>query len=160
MEFSKVISVRRSIRKFKPDAISGEKLEKLRQAIRIAPTASNNQPFKFIFITDAAIRRDLVAKACHQPDLAEAPLIVVPCCENDKAFDVAIAVDHLILAATDAGLGSCWVGWIDREEIKSLLNIPQDRDVPVIIPIGYADEAPEARPRKPLNEIIFENTYS
>lgn len=160
MEFSNVIRVRRSIRKFKSDVISEEKIEKLREAIRIAPTGSNNQPFKFIFVTNPAIRKELVEKACHQPDFAQAPLIIVPCCENGAAFDAAIAVDHLILAATDAGLGSCWVGWLEREEIKLLLNIPQDREVPVIIPIGYADESPDARSRKSLNEIILENTYS
>jgi nitroreductase len=160
MEFSEIISSRRSIRKFKSDAISPEKLEKLKAALLIAPTGSNKQPFKFIFVTDASLRKELVLKACHQPGFADAPLIVVACAQKGSSFDTAIAVDHLILAATDAGLGSCWVGWIEREEIRLLLNIPAEIEIPVIVPIGYADEAPDARPRKPLSDLIIQNTYS
>ena len=159
MEFEKVVSSRRSIRRYKTDAISEEKLRKLRGAFRAAPTGTNAQPFKLIFVTDAALRRELVEKGCHQPGFADAPLIAVPVCEKDNAFDTAIALDHLILAAADEGLGTCWVGWIEREAIKKLLRIPAELYVPVIVPVGYADEQPEARARKPESELFLQNTY-
>ena len=159
MEFSKVIASRRSIRKFKKEPIPQETIDKLQQALNYAPSGNNSQPVKFVFVTDETLRKRLVIGALHQPGFADAPLIVVPCCAREESINAAIALDHLILAATDAGLGACWVAWMEREEIKKILGIPQNKVVDVIVPIGFADEAPEAKPRKPLSELICSNTY-
>jgi nitroreductase len=159
MEFNQVIESRRSIRKFKESSIPDKVLDKLYGALNLAPSANNNQPYRFIFVKDAEIRKQIVTIACHQPSLLDAPLIVVACCDQGKGFDVAIAVDHLILAATDEGLGTCWIGWIEREEIKKILGIPDNIEVHVIIPIGFANESPEARPRKPLSNLIMFDKY-
>lgn len=159
MEFNQLIQSRRSIRKFKKDPIGEDTLNKLYNSLKLAPTANNQQPFKFIFVKDLETRKQIVNKACHQPSLLDAPILVVACCHPGASFDVAIAVDHLILAATNEGLGTCWIGWLERDELKKVMGIPENMEVPIIIPIGYADESPEARPRKTVNELIMVDTY-
>jgi nitroreductase len=131
----------------------------LREALSLAPSANNKQPCSFAFVRNHDVRAQIVGKACHQEGFLDAPLIVVPCCQRGAEFDCAIALDHLILAATNEGLGSCWVGWIERDAIREILGIPDDIDIPVIVPIGYAAESPGARPRKALSELIQEDAF-
>jgi nitroreductase len=159
MDFSKVIRERRSIRKFKKDLIPDSACQSLREALSLAPSANNKQPCIFVFVKDGDIRARIVGEACHQEGFLDAPLIVVACCPRGGEFDCAIAVDHLILAATNEGLGSCWVGWIERQAIRQVLDIPDDIDIPVIVPIGYAAESPGARPRKGFRELFREDAF-
>ena len=86
-------------------------------------------------------------------------MLMVACCDKGYAFDVAIAVDHMILAATDEGLGSCWVGWFEREPVHRLLGIPDTMEIPILVPLGYGDTNPAARPRKKLDELIARDAY-
>jgi nitroreductase len=109
MEFTEVISRRRAVRHYKNDPIPQEVMTRLYEALRLAPSGNNRQPYRFYFVTDAAKRREIVTKACHQKFILEAPVIMAATCERDDAFNVAIAVDHLILAAANEGLGTCWV---------------------------------------------------
>ncbi|MGA2974295.1 MAG: nitroreductase family protein [Spirochaetia bacterium] len=159
MDFSKVIRKRRSIRKFRKDPIPDSACNRLREALSLAPSANNKQPCSFTFVKDQDLRARIVGKACHQEGFLDAPLIVVACCQRGADFDCAIAVDHLILAATNEGLGSCWVGWIERDAIREILGIPADIEIPVIVPIGYAAEIPDAQTRKPLRELIQEDVF-
>lgn len=159
MEFKEAIAKRRAIRKYKGDPIPEEKLKRLYEALRLAPTGNNRQPFKFIFVKDQETRKQIVKKACHQEFLLEAPILMVACCERGHEFDVAIAVDHMVLTATDEGLGTCWVGWFEGDAVKKLLNIPAHLEVPIIIPIGYADEKPAPRSRKQIGELVCEDRY-
>ena len=154
MEFSKVISARRAIRKYKPDPIPEETLQKLYKALQAAPTGNNRQPFRFIFVKDAGMRKKIVTQACHQDFLAQPPILLAACCEKGSSFDVAIAVDHMILAATDEGLGTCWVGWFEEAAVKKLLNIPMSMEVPILVPVGYPAENPAARSRKVIDELV------
>ncbi|SFQ48393.1 nitroreductase family protein [Caldicoprobacter faecalis] len=154
MEFMDVISKRRAIRKYKKDPIPEEKLQRLFQALRLAPSGNNRQPYRFIFVRDEKVRREIVQRACYQDFLYDAPVIMVACCEPGRSFDTAIAVDHLVLAATNEGLGTCWVGWFDRDAVKEILGIECNMDVPILVPIGYPDESPPARPRKTLEELV------
>ncbi len=154
MEFKSVITTRRAIRRYKPDPIPENKLQSLYKALQAAPTGNNRQPFKFIFVKDPEMRRMIVSQACHQEFLAQPPILLVACCEKGDSFNVAIAVDHMILAATDEGLGTCWVAWFDAEKVKALLNIPAQLEVPIIVPIGIAGENPAQKPRKSLEELI------
>jgi nitroreductase len=159
MELAKVLSERRSIRKYRSDAVPEKKLRRLYEALRVAPSASNRQSFNFIFVQDAGLRQRLAAEACHQPFIAEAPVLMVACCDAGGEFDVAIAVDHMILAATDEGLGTCWVGWFEHDVAERILGIGHGKKAVILIPIGYADETPDARPRKPLSELIMTDRY-
>lgn len=154
MELNDVIFSRRAIRKYKPDPIPEEKLQKLYKALQAAPTANNSQPFKFIFIKDAELRHKLVAQACHQDYLTQPPVIMAAVCKEGTAFDAAIAVDHMSLVATAEGLGTCWVGWYEKDVVKKLLSIPAGQDIAILMPIGYPDENPAPRPRKPVSELI------
>jgi nitroreductase len=159
MEFMEVIAKRRSIRKYKSDQIPDAKLCKLYEALRRAPSGGNRQDYAFIFVKDEKKRQQIATEAGHQKFLAEAPVLMVAVCEPGGAFNVAIAVDHMILAAADEGLGTCWVGWFEREPVRRILGIPESKEVPILVPIGYPDESPEARPRKPLEELIMVDAY-
>ena len=155
MDFKAVITKRRAIRKFKPDPIPEDKMQSLYKALQAAPTGNNRQPFRFIFVKDPETRRKIVTQACHQEFLMQPPVLMVARCDKGDSFNAAIAVDHMILAATDEGLGTCWVGWFDAEKVKALLNIPAQFEVPIIVPIGFADEEPPQKERKSLEELIM-----
>lgn len=159
MDFTEVVKSRRDIRKYRNQPVPEEKLEKLYEALRLAPSGNNHQPYKFVFIRDSKLKKQLVEEACHQESFKDAAVIMVACCEKGREFDTAIAVDHMTLAATNEGLATCWVGWCERDKIKKMLNIPANMEVPIIVPIGYADESPAARPRKSLSELICVDTY-
>ncbi len=156
MELREVIRKRRSIRKYKQDAIPQEYLDELYQAIRLAPSGMNHQPYRFFFIQDPSTRARLVNEGCHQDFLHDAPVLVVACCDKGRQFDVAVAVDHLVLSATDSGLATCWIGWIEESVVKQILGIDDDSEVPVIIALGYADEQPEPKEFKSLDQLIVE----
>ena len=159
MEFIEVITKRRSIRKYKPDPVPEAKMRKLYEALQRAPSGSNRQDYTFIFVEDEEKRQRIASEAGHQEFLAEAPVLMVAVCQPGGAFNVAIAVDHMILAATDEGLGTCWVGWFEREPVRRILGIPESKEVPILVPIGYPDEAPEARSRKTLEELIMVDAF-
>jgi nitroreductase len=154
MDFTKVMMARRSVRKYKSDPIPEALLQKLYEALQAAPTGSNEQDFQFIFVRDEAKRHELVKKACHQDFLLEAPILVVATCGKGSAFDVAIAIDHLVLAAVNEGLGACWIGWFEAAAVRKVLGLPDEAEVPILVPLGYPGEAPEARPRKPVEQLI------
>lgn len=159
MEFSKVISSRRAIRKYKKDPIPEEKLHRLFEALSAAPSGNNREPYKFIFVREKEQRAKIASQACHQEFLTEVPLLMVACCDKGKAFDTAIAVDHLVLAATNEGLGTCWIGWFEKEVVREILAIPETMEIPILISIGYADETPPVKPRKSLDELIAMDRY-
>jgi nitroreductase len=154
MEFQDVISTRRSIRAYKPDAVPEAAMARMKQAIQLAPTGSNGQPFKVVFIRNAALRAKIAGKACHQAFIAGAPVIAVVFCRKDHEFDAAIVTDHLVLAATAEGLGTCWVGWFERDAVKELVESPEGMSPCILVSIGYASEAPAPRPRKSLEVLI------
>ena len=176
MDVIEAIRTRRSIRQYKTDAIPSDVLEKVTEAMRLAPSACNYQPWRFILVTHDDLRRQ-VARACHnQMFLAEAPVIVVGCGRLDQAYgrmggsrdsvevDVAIAFDHLTLAAAEAGLGTCWIGAFDEDKIKELLDIPAKVKVVTLTPLGYPEREDLLRPigptdRKPRSEVFRIDRY-
>ena len=159
MELRDVLAQRRSIRKYSKRAVSGRKLRRLYKALQLAPSGGNKQNYTFIFVMDAEKRRQIAEQAGHQEFLAEAPVLMAAVCEPSGGFNVAIAVDHMILAATDEGLGTCWVGWFDREPVKRVLGIPDSKEVPILVTIGHPMETPEPRERKSLEELIMHEEY-
>lgn len=159
MEFMEVIAKRRSIRKYKPDPVPEEKLQKLYEALRLAPSGGNRQNYSFIFVMNAEKRKRIVTEAGHQGFLGEAPVLMVAVCDPGNEFNVAIAVDHMILSATNEGLGTCWVGWFEKEPVKKILDIPDSKVPVILVPIGFPDENPDPRPRKPLEQLIMIDSF-
>ncbi len=168
MDFYEVVRTRRSIRSYKPDPIPEETLMRILDAARIAPSGSNRQPWKFIIVKDETLKKRLAA-ACHnQTFIAEAPVVIVACGYNihwnrggymgdlSMLVDVSIAFTHLILAARAEGLGTCWIGAFDNEEVKKILGVPENVNVVAITPLGYPkDEGfSEHGSRKALSEIL------
>jgi len=173
LDFYEVIRTRRSIRSFKPDPVPDEVLRKVLDAARIAPSGSNRQPWKFILVRDKVLKDELVPLAGGQKFIAEAPIVVVACGTDIKhnrggymgdmsmLIDVAIAFDHLTLAARAEGLGTCWIGSFDNNRIKDLLKIPQDANVVALTPLGYPQGVfSETGPRKGLGEIVGEGSFA
>lgn len=149
MTVLEAIRARRSVRSYDPRPIPPEVVERLCEAIRLAPSACNLQPWKFILVTDAEIKSELARAAKEQWFIAEAPLIIVGCGYPSQAYkytggygnsvdiDVAIAIDHLTLAAVEEGLGTCWIGAFNENEVKRLLGIPDEVKVVAMTPVGY-----------------------
>jgi nitroreductase len=164
MEFKDVIRVRRSIRGYRPDPVPEPVLERVLEAARIAPTAANRQPFRLIVVTDAAARARL--KAVYDREwFWTAPAVIVGCVEPAKAWqrfdgfnaaevDIAIVMDHIVLAATDEGLGTCWICHFDEPKLKEILQIPSDVRAIAMTPLGYADAEPMPFQRKSLGELV------
>lgn len=174
MDFYQVIKTRRSVRSFKSDQIPQDVLTRVLNAARIAPSGSNRQPWKFIVIKERE-RIKKMAQLCHnQMFIAQAPVLIVGCGRNihynrggwmgdySCIVDVAIAFDHLTLAARAEGLGSCWIGSFDNEEIKKYLGIPDEYNVVALTPLGYpADEKVfcETTDRLGLEEIVYNEQW-
>ena len=149
---------RRSIRKYQDREVPKEVLEVILEAGRIAPSARNAQPWKFIVVTDADTRQALAGTTPYK-FVAKAPLIIVACALESQAtlgarFDVAIAMDHMSLAAANMGIGNCWVAGFDREAVRKILGVPQDVDVVVMMTFGYPAEEPRPRPVKDMSEVV------
>jgi len=156
MDFLTLVRKRKSIRKYKRDPISREKVLDVLEAARLAPSAGNRQPWHFVVVTD----RDTISKLGLSAWASEAPVIVVGCGDataspNWYSNDLMIAFEHLVLAATEAGLGTCWLGQIGRDQkIKEVLGIPEHVKVIAATPMGYPDEERPARERKTIQEIV------
>lgn len=174
MEFYEVIKTRRSVRSYKKDTIPEEVLKRVLNAARIAPSGSNRQPWKFIIIKEPKIKEKMIELCDGQKFVAEAPVLIVACGKNihynrgrwmgdySVIVDVAIAVDHLTLAARAEGLGTCWIGSFDNEGIKKFLGIPEDVNVVALTPLGYPEDPSvfkETKNRKNLEEIICYNKW-
>ena len=151
MDFMEVVRKRRSIRKYKTDPIPEEVLNQVLEAARLAPSGGNGQPWHFIVVKDPQKKRML--------DISEwtlqAPVVIVGCTEASGQTDVAIAFEHLVLAAANFGLGTCWIGrWDADDEIKKALGIPANMKVLAVTPLGFPAESPSPKSRKPLSQIV------
>lgn len=165
------IKSRRSIRKYEPTPIPEDKLQTVLNAARLAPSAKNLQPWKFVIVRDEDIKRALIPACNNQKWIAGAPIIIAACAIQDEAYgmmggymnsypvDVAIALDHLTLAAASEGLGTCWIGSFSEEKVKTVLNIPRDVKVVALTPLGFPNEEPMPSGRKHLSELICYNQY-
>jgi len=164
MDVFDAIGARRSIRNYKPDPVEPDDLERILEAGRLAPSASNRQEWRFVVVTDGETRRALSEAANGQGFVAEAPVVLACCAETDEQtmpcgqlrypIDLAIAIENMVLAAWELGLGTCWVGAFSEGEVKKILGVPDDIRVVQLLALGRPAEVPEARPRKPLDEIV------
>ena len=163
MDFYDVVRRRRSIRAYRDTPVEKEKLERVLDAARVAPTAANRQPIHFYVVREKETRRRLL-EAYSQEWFAGAPVIICACARPSQAWsrmdgksyadvDATIAMDHLILAATAEGLGTCWIGAFNPERLREVLDIPADLEPVALTPLGYPATKPAPTPRKPLDEI-------
>ena len=168
MEFYDVVKTRRSVRSYRSEPIPEDVLNRVLEAVRIAPSGSNRQPWRFIIVKDEAMKQLLVPACNGQSWIADAPIVVVACGRNlhynrggymgemSVLVDVAIAFTHLILAARAEGLGTCWIGAFNNDQVKEMLGVPEDYNVVAITPLGYPEGQPFTSPgkRKPLAEVM------
>jgi len=170
------INVRRSIRKYSDRPIEDEKIIQLLESARSAPSGSNTQPWHFIIVKAELTKQKLADVSHNQQWMNSAPVFIVCVADirsriqGDRIMhldenspqeelkqiirDTSIAIDHMVVEASNLGLGTCWVAWFRQEEIRPILNIPSDKYVVSILTLGYANESPKARPRKKFEEIV------
>ena len=170
MDVMEAIRKRRSVRSYRKDPVPDEKLKKILEAARLAPSAKNLQSYKFIVVKDQKLRDKLMEAAANQSFVGEAPVVIVGVSLNPDyvmtckipayPIDVAIALDHITLAATEEGLGTCWVGKFYQDKVKEILNIPEKYKVVALLALGYPADSPDIKYRKPLEELVCYDTFS
>ncbi|MDK2870984.1 MAG: hypothetical protein PWQ16_336 [bacterium] len=165
MDVFAAIQRRRSIRKYLPKEVEEEKLKRILEAARLAPSAKNRQEWRFVVVKDRDKREELVREASpHQPFMLSAPIIIVAytmdnsyvmkCGVPAHYIDIAIALSHIHLQAVEEGLGTCWIGSFDQDGAKRVLGLPKEAEVVQLMTLGYPAEEPPPRPRLPLEEIV------
>ena len=163
MDLYQAIETRYSCRSYQSRPIEAEKLQRILEAARLAPSAKNLQDWRFVIVTDEKKRKELAAAANEQMFIATAPVILVGCSNNDHTMrcgekiapiDLSIAMEHIALAATAEGLATCWIGSFYPDKVRPILGIPENIRIVELMPIGYpADE--EARcPRENIEKIV------
>ena len=170
------IRTRRTIRKFRPYEMPKESLTKILEAARLAPSAANAQPWLFIVVEDQAAKQELARVTAHSY-LAEASVVIAVLGDPKTAgsgggfpsrswlqFDVAVAVEHMVLQATELGLATCWDVAYDEFSVKRVLRVPEQVlpggwKVMALLPIGLAGETPPTQERKPLSQLVHLNTF-
>jgi nitroreductase len=171
MEFIKLVEQRHSVRKFSATPVEKEKLEVILEAARMAPSAVNFQPWHFIVLTEKEVLEKFYP-VYHREWFRTAPVVIVVLGDHRQAWhrkedgkdhtdiDIAIAVDHLTLAATELGLGTCWVCNFHVSQVTDFFNLPSHLEPIALIPLGYPEEqAFPAKKRKGASEIIHWNTF-
>ena len=164
MDIYEIIQKRRSVRSYKSDPVPDEKLNKILEAARLAPSAANRQPVYFIVIKNKEIKESL-KKAYNEEWFYTAPVVICACSVPDKAWkrsdgknyadiDATIAMDHLILAATAEGLATCWVAAFKTSVVKSILNLSPGFEPLAMTPLGYPLVIPEPSFRKPIEDMV------
>jgi len=173
LDVLEAIKTRRSIRAFTGENVSEEIVNKILDAARWAPSAGNLQPWEFVVVRDPKVKRGLATAALHQMFIAEAPVVIVVCAnENRSAWgygsrgstlyclqDTAAATENILLTAHSLGLGTCWVGAFNEEAARRVLDIPLGVRPVAIIPLGYPAEKPSPTPRRGFNEILHYEKY-
>lgn len=165
MDVFEVIGQRYSARSYKRDGVEKEKLERILEAARLAPTAANRQGFKLLVIPTEG-RQEELNRIYHRQWFTDAPLILGVCAIPEKCWvrrdgknysdvDAAIVMDHIVLAAAAQGLGTCWVGAFDVQAARQVLKLEDQLEPVAFTPLGYAADAPGAKTRKPLEELVI-----
>ena len=170
MEVMEALRGRQSVKKYLPTPVEQEKLEKVLEAGRLAPSAFNHQYRRFVVVTDPEVKKAIREKAGAQPMIEQAPVVIVlcateendfvmPCGEKNYPIDMALCGAYMMLEAYEQGLGTCWLGAFDADAVKEVLGVPAEARVVTMIPLGYHDGTQERRPRKTLEEIVGHNQY-
>lgn len=173
MDVFTAIKKRRNIRAYSKEKITKEELEMLIDAMRWAPSAGNIQPWEFIIVSNTEIKHKLSIAALDQTFIEETPIIVVVCANekySERGYgnrgktlyclqDTAAAIQNLLLAAHALGLGTCWIGAFNEEEVRRILNVPIGVRPVAIVPVGHPSEKPRTRQRRLMKDIIHYETF-
>lgn len=169
MDFLKLVQTRYSVRSYKSEPVPDELLQQVLEAARLAPTAASRQPFQLLVVHTKGRQHEL--KALYTRDwFLQAPILIGICTlaaqawvrksdgKNYADVDAAIVMDHLILAAADLGLGTCWIAAFDPPAARGLFKLPAGVEPVAFTPLGYPADTPKPKQRKPLAELIqYEN---
>ena len=165
MEFSDLIKQRYSVRAYTSAPVEESKLAQVLEAVRMAPTAANRQPFQLI-VTRVKGRESELKRVYGRRWFIQAPLVICACGVPDEGWvraadgvnytsvDVAIALDHLILAAANLGLGTCWVAAFDPVAARQVFGLPAGVEPIALTPLGYPADQPILKERKPLASLV------
>lgn len=178
MTFDEIIRNRYSVRDFDSRPVPPEHVIAMCEAARWAPSACNSQTSRFIAVSDPSrivrICKEAMGPVLGNKWLRQAPLLIVGCSQLDivanrigtgvtgieyYSIDFGIAMEHIVLKATELGLGTCWVGWIREEKIKEILEVPKKVRVMALIALGYPKGDAPKRKRKPMDRILFSETW-
>jgi nitroreductase len=164
MDFLELVEKRYSVRAYRSTPVEDEKLNRVLEAMRLAPTACNLQPFQFLVIQTKGREEEL--RRIYRPSwFVQAPIVICACGIPSRSWsrrdgknycdvDVTIAMDHLILAAAEVGLGTCWVGAFNPEEARKILGLPEDAEPLAFTPLGYPDDQPGPKRRKAIQKLV------
>jgi len=172
-----IIQERRSIRKYQPRQVEDEKIRHILESARWAPSGNNTQPWKFILVTSEDMRTKIAQVSHQQKWMLSAPVHIVCVADPSSRYnggkgpaayentpdnelkqairDTSIAAEHLVLEAENQGLGTCWVAWFLQDDIRPVLQIPEDKYVVAVITVGYPAITPTPTPRQKLDDIVF-----
>ena len=164
MSFLELVEKRYSCRSYQPQSVEQAKLDYIMECVRLAPSAVNKQPWRFHFVKSEEDKAQL-HRCYNRTWFNTAPMYIIASIQHDEEWirsdgkghgtiDIAIAVEHLSLAATEQGLGTCWVCNFDAALCKELFNLPQNEEPAVLIPIGYPADEAKPKIRKKIEEIM------
>ena len=169
MELYEAMEKRYSVREYQDRPVEPDKLRRVLDAGRIAPSARNAQEWKFLVVQDADLRRRMARRA-EQPLLAKAPVVVavvstdpervMRCGVPAGPVDCAIAIDHMTLAAVAEGLGTCWIGSFDQDACCELTDVPPSAQIVELMVLGYPADSPGPKSRKSLDEVVCYERFS
>lgn len=181
MNFQELINKRQSVRKYSDKAVEKEKIKRCIEAARLAPSASNSQPWKLLIVDNPELKNKVAKETCSKllkfnKFVLEASVIIVIVLEKAKVktrigeklknkewrlIDIGIAAEHFCLQATEEGLGTCMLGWYNEKPIKKLLNIPDNKPIGLLISVGYPvkDYKLRKKIRKDIEQIVSYNAY-
>jgi len=176
-----LVKHRKSVRDFLDRPVEREKIMMCLEAARLAPSACNSQPWRFVAVDDRRLKNKLCDAAFSGVYLTNsfcktAPVIVAVISEKSKflariggmfrgtkyyLLDIGIACEHFVLQAEDLGLGTCWIGWFDEQAVKSILNVPRSKKIDILIALGYydRDKLGSEHGREPIDRIASFNSY-
>jgi nitroreductase len=172
VKFNELAKQRVSIRSYTQRVVSKKMLTEVLKAGQLAPTACNNQPFRFVVIQEKENLAEL-AKSYPAPWFAEAPVVIAVCTQPSKAWvrkkhddknyadvDGAIAADHMTLAAEELGLGTCWIGAFDPKIARKVLQLPRNIELLTMLTLGHPNEKGRPKDRKPIDELVNYETWT
>lgn len=170
MNVIREIVERRSIREYLPREIEAEKVARICEAARLAPTARNRQEWRILIVSEPELKERLIKAASpHQAFLKQAPILLAACALDPSyvmrcghpayLIDLAIVLEHVALQAVREGLGTCWIGSFDEGRARAVLKVPEPVRIVELMSLGYPAGVPEARPRKPVTDLFGRQTW-